>query len=283
MDDIVKYKPPIWKSSQGGGQVKRILRVKEVGDLIDNLNPDQQGMYKFMKITKKNAQLWCYALFYTGMRLHELVRLKEHAIYNGVPLLDSERGTIWMPKEIFGDVGKQKVVNKERMVFLSFKGRKVMKVFMEQATIPTMISGNNNMRHLHDVFDSMLKASAKKIDLPTRLFSMTRKEYLKDAFGVTITDDKGKPRYKKIQVPMKEPTAGVMVRSFRSTWETYLVSQFLKNPEQMLLITGSMGHIKQTAEDHYLVVGQFDEEDLEDIRRVTEGWSVLHQKEDDKE
>jgi len=274
MENENTWKQAIWRISRGKAQAKRILRVAEVKAIIKNINPDEQGFYKIMETTKKNAQLWFYALTYTGMRLSELIRLKETPVYGKEDLINYNQGTIWLPLALFGTKGKQKIINQERTVYLSFKGRKLLREFMDTAYIPKMKSGSYRVELLPNVFDAMLKGSAKRIGLPTRKFDRTIKQYSKDAFGAVIYDANGKPVYKKVQVPMKEETAGVFVRSFRATWESWITSRFMSDPRQILNIVGSMGHERATAESFYITSGQFDDDDLKDIKDVTEGWNI---------
>jgi len=280
----MKWKEPIWKISKGGGQVKRILRVSEINEIARHLKVDKQLLgKKFIDIRKKNMIRWLQFLTVSGMRFSEVYRFQQNKEWNGKPLFDPDRQTIFMPKPIFGDLGKGKVVNKERVVFLSDRGVFYTKIFLEEAYIPNFISTGMpaTIPYLAHAFDSILRETTKSIGMPTRPFAMTRKVYKMDySNGVYIkkVDDKGKYVYTKQQIEMKEQTSGVLVRSFRSTWESYLVSQFMSDPLQLLNIVGSFGHNRETAEEYYIVANQFDSEDLKEIAALTKGWGIIHTK-----
>ena len=62
---------------------------------------------------------------------------------------------------------------------------------------------------------------------------------------------------------------GITVKSFRKTWESWLVVSY---PMALPLIAMSQGHTLFTAMEHYLNL-PFTREDIEEIRIRTAGWS----------
>lgn len=292
MDDINnvdKHKPGIWIVSQDGGQAKRVLRPSEVIEILKNIDVEKQGLFKRVDMSNGDAQRIIKALLYTGMRLHELIRLLETQEYDNKLLFDYYRGTIFMPKSVFGDKGKGFVVNKERTVFLSYKGRENVKRFLDKTDMPRLIyqkrpvnpSIKDDVSILNHVLNDILKESAKKAGLPTRTFNRTIKKVVKND-GIPQMDEHGKPRYQKIQRPMKAPTTGIMCRSYRSTYESWLVSQYVHDSVAMMSIAGSFGHEVETAQKYYVISGLFDSQDLSDIKEQTEGWGVLEPKKEAK-
>lgn len=286
-DKLHIEKPGIWRISQGGSQAKRIVRVKEFLSIMDNIEVDEnrivshQGLFKVIDLKLNNAQRWFKFLLFTGMRFSEAYRLLlNEGKYNGKELFNPERHTIWYVKEL-GELGKGKVINKERIIFLSDVGVRIAKEFFDKASIPRLLSASHkrvSIDQMAIVMDNVLKHASLKAGLPTRQFSMTRKEYTVDALGVRVKGENGKYLYTKKQVPMKEPTTGCICRSLRATWESYLVAMFMSDPLQILNITGSMGHDRTTAETYYIIAGQFDNEDLDDIKSITKGWGKIPDK-----
>lgn len=285
---IIKWKEPIWKISKSGGQIKRILRVSEINAVTDNLKVDKQLLgKKFIDIKRRNMRRWIQFLTISGMRFSEAYRLQQNKEWNGKPLFDPDRQVIFLPKPLFGDVGKGRVLNKERVVFLSNTGVKFTRLFLDQAYIPNFISTGMpaTIPYLAHAFDSILRETAKSIGMPTRPFAMTRKVYKMDYVNgmyIKKVDNNGKYIYKKEQVEMKAQTSGVILRSFRATWESYLVSQFMSDPLQLLNIVGSFGHKRETAEEYYIVANQFDSEDLKEIASITKGWGIIHTKKEEE-
>jgi integrase len=64
---------------------------------------------------------------------------------------------------------------------------------------------------------------------------------------------------------------GIYVKSFRKTWESWLVVSY---PTALPLIAMSQGHTLFTAMNHYLNI-PFTKEDIEEIKIRTAGWSGL--------
>ena len=67
---------------------------------------------------------------------------------------------------------------------------------------------------------------------------------------------------------------GITVKSFRKTWESWLVVSY---PMALPLIAMSQGHTLFTAMEHYLNL-PFTREDIEEIRIRTVGWGGIKQK-----
>lgn len=286
MEDMnISNRKPQWKDGiykVSSGQLKRILRPKEYEAIRHNINPDAQGFFKKFETTKGNMQRWLNFLLFSGMRFSEAYRFKlNDGMYNGKPLFNPERHSLWMPKDLFGDVGKQKVVNAERVLWLSNDGVYYTKRFLEHASIP--LSRHTRMRidirNFELVLNAMLKDSADMIGLPKRTFTITRKEKIKDMWGNPVMDENGKPKYRKVNVPLREETSGVITRSLRATWESYLTAMYMHDPLAVLNITASMGHTVETSQAYYVISGQFDSDDLKDIELFTRGWGIHAPKE----
>jgi len=61
---------------------------------------------------------------------------------------------------------------------------------------------------------------------------------------------------------------GVCVKTFRKTWESWLMASF---PDKALLIAMAQGHTQITALEHYLNL-PFSPGDVEKIKEYTQGW-----------
>lgn len=272
------WKTPVWKVSKSAGQLKRVLRVKEAQAIINNIDVQKQGLFKIMKLSNGDARRWLFALLLSGMRLSELIRLKQNPYdIDGNPLFRSN-GSILLPYETFGLKGKQKIVEKERVVILSNIGRKKMAEFLDEKTQMPYFKNGFNSEYVMILFDSILKASAEKIGLPTRTFTRTQKKpVMNDITKQQKIDENGKPIFQKISVT--QTTTGVMCRSFRSSWESWLMSSKEKGDDlAMFNILKSIGHSEETARGYYLV-SEFDEEDIADMKKVTAGFGTFKKEE----
>lgn len=273
------WKTPVWKVSKSAGQLKRILRVSEAWAVIRNVDIKEQGRYKIMDIPTEDLKKWFRALLLSGMRLSELIRLKQNPFDNdGNPLL-RENGSILLPYERFGLAGKQKIVEKERVVSLSYLGRDVMKDFLDKYTKMPRFKSDFNAEYVHVVFDAILKNSAEKIGLPTRTFTRTqRRPVIDDITKQQKFDEKGKPKYEKIVIP--QTTTGVFCRSFRSSWESWLMTARGKDEFIKFQILKSIGHTQETAVGYYLA-SEFDDEDIADMLKITEGFGSFKKERED--
>lgn len=279
----MNWKPEIYKMSHGGGSIKRLLRPFEAYALINEIDMDNQPLFKTVYMSNVSARRWLRFIWFTGMRLSEAIKLKQNPEYDNKPLFNPDRKTIFLPKKIFGNTGKLMVVNKQRTVYLSDYGVPVVEAFLNKADMPRTKEGiiitKDVTRKLAVALDYALIQSAKKLGFPATTFEMTRKVYDKTKFdkynGEIKRDKDGNVLYKKCQVPMKEKTTGVQVRSFRSSWESYLVKRYMTDPIKLLTITGSMGHTEATAREYYILADEFDKGDMEGINMITEGWANL--------
>ena len=263
----IKWKTPVWKVTDA--QAKRILRVSEARALISNINVNDQGMIKKVESSKSDIVAWLQALLFTGMRFAELYKLHGH------PELFEANGSIRLDKGIFYDTGKQRQQAKERVVMLSDAGRSIVEKFFATKKPKVILNSQTPEYDIIRVLDAMLKASAERIGLQTRQFSRTIRKAVVDADGFARRNDDGKVVTKKVQIPQE--TTGVMVRTFRSTWESWLVSTRGTDEFTLYRIHNSMGHNRETAMKHYLA-SQFDEEDIADMLKVTEGFGIVAEK-----
>lgn len=274
--EISKFKEPIWMLSPKGGQMKRILRPAEAFELLRNIDTDDQGLFRKMDISSYDVQLWLQCLLLTGMRLSELLILKKDPTDNEGNSLFRPNGTIWLPKDKFGDVGKLKILTKQRFVILSDAGRKAVEKFLTEASMPVLTTDEKlTPRVVSDVFDKMLKASADRIGLQKITTTRTQMKAVKNERGIPEVDEKGNILRERVNVPLT--TSGVMVRSFRATWESWLMQSFGKDTITVREIMKSIGHNFETAMSHY-VGTEFDSEDLRDIKKYTAGFGTLTEK-----
>lgn len=262
----VKWKTPIWKVS--GGQVIRILRVAEFRAVLNEVRASDQGMINNISpsFTSTDARRWLQAALFTGARISEIWKLHGH------PELIEENGTIRLDKNIFYDAGKQRQAAKERVIFLSDKGREFMPKFFD-SRFPTLL--NDTMDPLitaFNAFSAMLDAAALRVGMQTREFSRTLHRAVKDADGVQQYDDKGNKITKKENVKQK-PTTGVRVRSLRKSWESWLISARGRDEFVVRDICTSMGHTREIAMKHYYA-SQFDDEDIGEMLAITEGFGI---------
>ncbi len=253
--------------------MKRILRVSEARELIRNINAKDQGIFRRMEISSGDARMWFQAMLFTGMRTSELIKLKQNPTdRNGIPLFQ-RNGTIRLDKEIFYDTGKRRQVARERIVIMSGQGRAIMHRFMSETGMPKMIYDKTlTAAEMSSVFGAMLKASADRIGLELRPFGRTVNKTLKDGYGSIVYDNDGGKQTQRVVVP--QDTTGVVLRSFRASWESWLVSTRGKDELALINICTSIGHTRATALEYYLA-SQFDADDMRDMLTVTEGFGVL--------
>lgn len=274
--EIRKFKEPIWMVSPHGGQMKRILRPSEAFELLRNINSKDQGLFAKMRISTHDVQLWLQAALLTGMRLSELLILKQDPNDNEGKSLFRPNGTLWLPKDKFGDVGKLKILTKQRTVILSDAGRKAVQKFLEEAHMPVLTTNEIiTARVVSDVFDKMLKASADRIGLQKITTTRTQMKAVLTADGKPKRDENGNIIRQKVNV--KLVTSGVMIRSFRATWESWLMQSFGKDTTTVREIMRSIGHNFETAMTHY-VGTEFDADDLKEIKKYTAGFGTLTEK-----
>lgn len=260
----IKWKTPVWKVTDA--QAKRILRVSEARALISSVNINDQGLMKKIEASKGDIVVWLQALLFTGMRFAELYKLHGH------PELFEANGSIRLDKGIFYDTGKQRQQAKERVVMLSDAGRPIVAKFFATKKPRVILNTTTPEYDIVRVLDAMLKASAERIGLQKRQFSRTIKKPVIGMDGFVKRNEDGSKVTAKTQVPQE--TTGVMVRTFRSTWESWLVSTRGTDEFTLYRIHNSMGHNRETAMKHYLA-SQFDEDDIADMLKVTEGFGIV--------
>lgn len=262
-----KWKTPVWRVTDA--QAKRILRVPEARALISNISINDQGMIKKLETSKSDMVIWLQALLFTGMRFAELYKLHSH------PELYEANGSIRLDKSTFYDTGKKMQTAKERVVMLSDAGRPIIQKFFAAKKPLISLAAKNPMYDIINVLDAMLKASADRIGLQSRQFSRTIRKPVIGPDGFVRRNDDGSAITNKVLVPQE--TTGVMVRTFRSTWESWLVSSRGTDEFTLYRIHTSMGHNRETAMKHYLA-SQFDEDDIADMLKVTEGFGIVPEK-----
>ena len=240
----IKWKTPIWESKYS--QLIRILRYEEAKALFNALDVDNQGRYHVdLGISSVDVAIWMQALLFTGMRLTELWKFREH------PELLQSNNTILLAREIFYDSGKKKQLAQERVVQLSDMGVKIVNAFL-QTRIPRMAPSL-----AMPVIDHMLEQAALQLGFQTRTFKYRQREKLPSGkYAYTYRDSE---------------TTGVRIRSFRKTWDSWLVNTFGSDSMRMDMIMLSQGHNHATSLSHYLTFG-LDYDDKQDIKKAMKGY-----------
>ena len=142
------------------------MPLKEFHGLVDNAEVETETKWKFLQrhdITTDDVRAWFNFLMYTGCRFPEAVLVhSDPAKYDG-------RGILRIPNY----KGKEMRSIKARNIFLSYKGREVIKDFFESQQMPS--------ETYKDVVDAMraltviLHESGKTIGLPEQTFTLRRK------------------------------------------------------------------------------------------------------------
>ena len=252
-----------WKNSRGlmsesDGQIVRLLRPVEVESLFDNLDINNEGKRsrRWLQpkgITTEDVRIWLKTALFTGCRFGELVVIHED------PSLLFAPGKLRIPN-YFG--AKRKRKTKFRNISLSNMGRDVIQKFFEANQLPS--GSTREVTQTLVSLTAMLHSSAREIGLPEYTFT------LQIASGPTYIDDKGKER--KEYVPKEYTTDGVCFRSFRKTWESWLMLSFANNYGDHMKLVSQMGHDLATSMKYYTaVLGGYDEEDKQSIMPWVEG------------
>ena len=251
-------KTPIWKVATR--QATRILRYNEVLEILRNLELEPSGAWRRKRtVSKGTVQIWIQTLLITGMRFYELTILHSH------PELLQDDGTIILEKNKFYDVGKKKQSVSERIVYLSDMGLPIVQRFFE---VPPL---NSHPSEAYHYLDSVLTATGKKLGYPER--SITFKE--NRTIGIHEVEQDGERWMEKQTAPVERTiiTNGLSVRTFRKTWNSWLVNYFKNDINSLTIVEMSMGHTNQTALKHYLSL-QFDEGDSRDIAKAVKGFGI---------
>ena len=240
-----EWKTPIWEAKYS--QLIRILRYSEMKALFGSLDVEDQGRFRVnLGISSDDLALWLQALLFTGMRLSELWKFREH------PELLQRNNTILLAREIFYDSGKKKQTAQERVVQLSDMGIKVVNAFLQSARMPRM-----PFTTTATAIDHILEQTALKLRFQTRVFKYRQRERLPSGkFAYTYRDHE---------------TTGIRIRSFRKSWDSWLVNTFGSDPMRMDMIMLSQGHNHATSLSHYLTFG-LDYDDKQDIKKAMKGY-----------
>lgn len=194
------------------------------------------GEYRAIEaqIQKPSLRVLVRAMLFTGMRYQELIRLKKDP-----SLFDPDlRMTVRVKS------GKSRACQRERYVRLTPEGVEAVRSFLEDERenypSPAGIALN-------------LMSWSKAAEL----------EEVPDLSGeITIGANAGMER---------KNVWGMSVKSFRKTWESWLTVTY---PDQIDVITQSMGHEAVTAMKHYWGLPFTSDEKME-IRDMVKGWGGL--------
>lgn len=259
--NILKWKTPIWFTRNA--QCTRILRYSEAKAVIGAIRNEKTGaQWEYtLEVPRSVIQIWLQALLFTGMRPSELWILHEH------PELMQSNGSILLERDKFYDVGKQKQKTKERSIYLSDLGMQIIEKFFDTPMLA------DTFPHANYALDTMLHRAGKEIGLPERTFTRRLKKEVGTKEIKKGDNTKTIPIYEKVD--SVQITNGLMLRSFRKTWDSWLVNSFHDaSPMFLMLIEKSIGHSIETAMEHYLTF-DFDQEDLDEIKKATKGFGSL--------
>jgi len=183
------------------------------------------------QITKPSIKKLVRALLLSGMRYAEILRLK------GSPHdFDPERRTIYVK------AGKTRTSKRERYVHLNDAGVQAIGEYLadERTAYPSStVMGLN------------LQAWAKAAALSA---APTLEGAIIEA-GANAGDERNN-------------VWGLSVKSFRKSWESWLVATC---PEKMALIALSQGHETETGMAHYMGIS-FTQAERAEIREMVQGW-----------
>ena len=174
---------PQWKSflkKTSGGQVIRIFRPKEIHFLIENADIRDESSFTGSRdisnlqesgLTNEDVKAWFGFLLYTGTRFAEACLIHRN------PDLYQGNGVLEVPFYR----GKEKRTVKTRNIFLSYKGREVMRPFFEAKPIPS-----DNMKEITQTLISLttiMHKAGERINLPSQTFLLYRKKWLRNPDG----------------------------------------------------------------------------------------------------
>lgn len=151
-----------------------------------------------------------------------------------------------------------------------------MTEFLDKNTKMPRFKNGFNPEYVHVIFDATLKNTADSIGLPARTFTRTHKEPDLGANGIQKLDEKGKPKYVKVETP--QTTTSIFCRAFRCSWESWLMTVSGRDDFAMFKILKSIVHTQETAMCYYLV-SEFDDKDISDMIKATEGFGSFKKEE----
>lgn len=204
------------------------------------------------QIQKPSLRVLVRALLFTGMRYQELIRLKKEP-----SLFDPDHRMTVRVKS-----GKSRACQKERYVRLTPEGVEAVRAFLEDERekypSPAGIALN---------LVSWSKA-AELEEVPEMVGEVYHQE--KEAKDKKTGEMKVKSAGANEGMERKN-VWGMSVKSFRKTWESWLTVTY---PDQIDIITQSMGHEAVTAMKHYWGL-PFTSDEKMDIRDMVKGWGGL--------
>ncbi len=256
-----------WKNgrqliSEKNGQVVRILRAPEMEALLSNIHVEDEAGGQYRKwlrnngITTEDVQAWIKAALFTGCRFGELVVVhQDPGLFFGTSL--------HIPN-YFG--AKEKRTIPSRNVSLSYMGRKIIPGFFKAGQLPS--SSKKEVNQTLTALRMILHTGAERIGLDEYHFQ------IQVAKGPGYLDSRG--RKKKEKVPVDLVTNAVTFRSFRKTWESWLVVSFAKDYLSHLDIVTAQGHTDAVSMKFYTnVMKGFDKEDREQILPWVDGYTEV--------
>ncbi len=251
-----KMKVPIW--DERSGMLSRILRYDEAKRLIAAVDPADQGKVKMdYPWTRKELRIFLQVRLFTGLRFADILRVMKH------PELYQEDGSILMSRNILRG-GKEKVRTKSFTCYTSDLGRQIIEGGFFDIPVPQMDS-----KILTQMTLNILIQASKKAGFEVREFQKEYNTPKKDQFGLPLIGEKGQTlkqkKYREVNV------TGINNLTFRKTWDSWLINSYGSNSLMQVMIEKSMGHSIGTALEHYLTF-QFDNDDMEDIRKATAGF-----------
>lgn len=184
------------------------------------------------QVSKPSLRKLIGVMLLTGMRYEEVLSLKKTP--ENFMKNDS---CIWVRS------GKKKVVSHERYVPLTPRGIETTMAFLEDE---------------------------REVYPPANVIMLNLVSWSEKAGLEPLPEDQMRDMAGANTGRERKNVYGISVKSFRKTWENWLIDSY---PERVLQILKAQGHNAATALEHY-AGANFSSSDLEAIRAYTSGWKA---------
>lgn len=257
-----------WKSGRGlmsesEGQIVRVLRASEMEALLNAVDINDEHGNKSRKwlrqrnVTTEDVKSWFKFALFTGTRFGEAI------VVHRDPSLLFNPYTIRIPNY---PGAKRKRKTTFRNISLSYKGREFIPEFFDAVQLPS--DDEKQVRQTLTSLSLILHGAADRINLDSYDFD------IQIADGPVYTDDKGKQRKEKTVHRLN--TNGVTFRSFRKTWESWLVLTFANDYLSHVKIAKGQGHDIETSMDFYTkILSGFDRDDRKEVIPWVDGYGEV--------
>lgn len=277
---------------QQKAQIIRILRPKELHELIDNIKMEDIPTWtksrdtidiKEAGLDLDDIKVWLKFYLYAGCRFSEGLIIHEYRDDKGDTLYQ-KNGTLWFPRY----EGKEKRTFQTRTIYFSNEGRKILDDFFDAPMLPA--TNQEGTKQVLTALSVMLHKAGERINLPEKTLTLKLTRTLKNPDGSLMKEMVPTSKFipnpdgtysmamkevvKKEQYDKQYRTNGCAFRSLRKTWESWLSSYYGNDSYMREKIRSSQGHTDDTAWKHYLEIS-FDNDDLNDIGKEVEGYANL--------